>query len=108
MEKEELSDQEKSSDQKELSDQEKLINKRLAGAIREVIDNQIYDDSPPETGETLERLIEVGFTQDQAYDLMGRVVSIEVLELVVEGKDFDMPRYVEALEKLPSPFAKIP
>ena len=83
---------------------EKQISERLNKAIREVIDNQIYDNEPPETAECLERLVEEGFSQDEAYTLIGRVVSKELTAVFVDQRPFDQEKYVKALIDLPTPY----
>ena len=80
------------------------VNKRLAKAIDQVIDQQIAENEPPETAETLERLLEDGFSESQAMDLIGRVVSHYISEVILQKKIFDMKGYCEALEDLPDPY----
>ena len=82
------------------------INQRLQSAIEAVINQQIAENNPPQTIETIERLLSEGFSREEAYTLVGHLVSMEVAEELVGEKGLDMERYVDALEKLPAPFAK--
>ena len=41
-------------------------NPRLKAAFMEVVDNQIRDNDPPETRETLNRLISEGMSKEDA------------------------------------------
>lgn len=91
--------------------QEKLeikqeINKRLRNAINAVINQQIAENDPPETIETIERLQAEGYSKDEAYTLVGHLVSLEVAEELAGEQGINMDRFVEALERLPEPFAK--
>ncbi|MBU2514483.1 hypothetical protein KJ966_24415 [bacterium] len=91
------------ADKKEI---EQEINRRLQNAINAVINQQIAEKDPPETIETIERLEAEGFSRDEAYVLVGHLVSLEVAEQLAGEQGIDMNRYVAALEKLPEPFAK--
>lgn len=93
-----------SNEEEKDEEQEKLIKKRLNQAVREVIDKQIYDGSPPETQDAMERLLDEKFTQDQAYDLIGMVVSAEIFEVIREGRTYDGEKYATALDLLPKPY----
>ena len=84
----------------------KEIDRRLRNAINAVIDQQIAENNPPETIETLERLQAEGFTLEESYTLIGHLVSMEVAEELVGEKGMNLNRYVAALENLPAPFAK--
>ena len=100
-----MSSEQKSTEEQE---QEALIKQRLNKAVREVIDQQIYDGSPSETQDAMERLLEEGFTQDQAYDLIGMVVSAEIFEVIREGRPYNREKYASALDLLPKPYAEAP
>ncbi|MCP4298420.1 MAG: hypothetical protein GY786_22775 [Proteobacteria bacterium] len=82
------------------------INERLSRAIHAVIDQQIAENEPPETNQTLERLLEDGFTRSEAYILIGKAIGREVAEVIINGQNLNMPRFLDALEQLPAPFAK--
>jgi hypothetical protein len=43
----------------------------------DIIDNQVRDNTPPETRRTLERLVAAGHTLEDARRLIGCVVSTE-------------------------------
>lgn len=88
------------------SDVNKEIDRRLQKAIEAVINQQIAENDPPEVNETLERLQSEGFSEKEAYTLVGHVVSMEVAEGLIGESGIDMNRYIIALEKLPAPFAK--
>jgi len=76
-------------------------NEVLHGAIMEVANNQINDNNPPETRQTLDRLIGEGHTEEDAKQLIGCVVVAEIFEVMKQGRAFDEPKFVAALEALP-------
>jgi len=78
-------------------------NQRLKSAIIQVVDNQIEANDPPETNQTLARLIAEGFSESAAKELLGTVVLAEVFTVLSKGEAFDLDRYVVALNRLPQP-----
>lgn len=74
---------------------------RLNQAIIQVVDNQIAANDPPETNETLQRLVAEGFSLPAAKELIGNVVVAEVFDVLTAGEPFNLERYVAALDKLP-------
>lgn len=70
-------------------------------AIFEVLDNQLKAGNPPETRETLQRLLASGHSEKEARRLLGCVVAAEIFAVLHEGKEYDHGRYVDALRALP-------
>jgi len=77
------------------------VNWRLNAAILEIVDNQLRDGTPPETGETYERLIAEGYSSHAARDLIGCVVVSEIVEVLQRSEPYDEARFVAALRQLP-------
>jgi len=77
------------------------LDSRIKIAIVEVVDTQISINDPVETGLTLNRLINEGYTPADAKDLIGCVVLSEVFDVMKNGERFDLQRYVAALNRLP-------
>ena len=75
-------------------------NKRLNSAILEVVENQIRDGDPPETQQTYARLISAGYSDKEARDLIGCVVSSEIFDILKNQKPYDRNRFVAALKRL--------
>ena len=73
----------------------------LRQAIMEVVENQLRDNDPPETGETLNRLMREGHSKADAKRLIGAVVAVEVYSILKFREQFNQPRFVAALRKLP-------
>jgi hypothetical protein len=69
--------------------------------ILEIVENQIREGNPPETKATLERLLEAGIPMDNAMDMIGAVVVSEIFDVLKQGRNFDLERYIEMLNALP-------
>lgn len=76
-------------------------NPYLKAAILEVVNNQLEANEPPETKETLERLISDGFSKKKAMDMIGAVVSAHIYDILNEKHGFQKEKYVMDLKKLP-------
>ena len=75
---------------------------QLAGeAIVEAIENQLRDNDPPETKRTLERLMSMGESRENAIRYIGSVLSVEIFEALQNQSPYDERRYVENLKALP-------
>ena len=73
----------------------------VSAAIYEVVDNQLRDGEPPETKQTLERLLAEGHSRSEARRLIAAVVSSEIFEVLKHKRPYDQARYVAALARLP-------
>jgi len=69
--------------------------------IFEIIKNQIELNTPPETKQTLKRLVDVGFSDWDARILIGQCVAVELFNVLNLNLPFDNARYVSNLNKLP-------
>jgi hypothetical protein len=76
-------------------------NPLLKAAILEIVDNQLADGNPPETRQTLDRLMREGHTPEEARRLIASVVVSEIFEVMQRGKPYDEARFVAALARLP-------
>ncbi len=75
--------------------------KRRRRMILEIVENQIRDNDPPETRQTLRRLIKEGFSREGAVELIAAVVVNEIYNVLKQEKNFDRKRFVAALRQLP-------
>jgi hypothetical protein len=78
------------------------VNEHLRNAIFEVIDNQINANDPPEAALTLERLIQEGYSDFQAKQLIGQAVVIEAIDALKNRKPYNEQRYITNLRNLPN------
>ena len=74
---------------------------KLRAAIMEVVDNQLRDNTPPETRQTLARLIGQGYSTAEAKRLIAHVVVSEIFDILKQGQPYNQARYVAALHRLP-------
>ena len=81
---------------------EDYTNQRLKQAILEVVNNQLRKNDPPETKQTLERLLGQGFSEQEALKLIGYVVASEVFAVLKAERPYDKEKYVAALQALPA------
>ena len=76
-------------------------NPRLKAAFLEVVENQLRDDTPPETRKTLARLLADGISEEDARIFIAQAVAVEVWDTLRNKKPFDPLRYARNLEALP-------
>ncbi len=75
---------------------------QLAGeAIVEVIENQLADNNPPETRKTLDRLIKLGETRENAIRYIATALSVEVFGALKHQEPYNNERYIKNLKALP-------
>lgn len=75
-------------------------NLRLKSAILEVVENQIRDNNPPETRETLMKLIKRGVSREEAIRKIAVVVVEKIYEMMKNKEVFNRERFVDKLKKL--------
>ena len=76
-------------------------NKILHRQIMNIIDNQIRDEDPPETKQTLERLVEAGHSKTDAKKYIGQCIAVELFNVMNKQQPFDEKRYIKNLMNLP-------
>ena len=87
---------------------EKIVNAdseegQMAGeAMVEIIENQLAENNPPETRLTLDRLMGMGETRENAMRYIASVLSVEIFHMLKEQEMFDEARYVGNLKALPT------
>ena len=77
------------------------VNEHLRNTVFEVIDNQIKDNSPVETAITLKRLIDEGYSEFEAKQLIGQAIAVELFCIMKEKVPFNRVRYIKNLTNLP-------
>lgn len=75
-------------------------NPYLKATLLEVVDNQLQDNDPPETRETLNRLIASGYSEEEAKERIASVVLMHVYDAMHDLKKFDAEKYVRDLSEL--------
>jgi hypothetical protein len=79
----------------------KKHNPHLKAAFLETVENQLADNDPPETRETLDRLVKQGISEEDAKLYIAQAVCVEVFDVMKHQKEFDLDRYVKNLKRLP-------
>jgi len=74
---------------------------RVSRFILQVVEKQIREGAPPQTRETLARLVGEGYSEDEARQLIGAVVAAEMRAVVEEGRTFSEERFLALLRDLP-------
>lgn len=77
---------------------------RAGEAIVEIIENQLRGNTPPEVRQTLNRLMGMGETRENAIRYIARALSIELFHIFNNNAEFNESRYkanLNALPKLP-------
>jgi len=76
-------------------------NPALTKAILAVVDQQMRDNSPPETQRTFDRLVALGYAPEDARRLIGNVVAQEIFAVMQREETYNEQRYIMALRGLP-------
>ena len=76
------------------------FNPHLKAAILEVVENQIRNGDPPETRQTLQRLLAAGYSRKQAIEMIGSALVEEIWAILHDHKLFDQARFAALLEQL--------
>jgi hypothetical protein len=77
-------------------------NPQLQAAIIEVVENQLRNNDPPQTGQTFKRLIAAGHSEKEAKRLIACVVSAEIFDVLKKNEPFNLDRFIKGLNKLPA------
>ena len=74
---------------------------KLKGTILEAVNNQLKSGDPPETRQTLNRLIAEGISEKDAKIYIGQAIAIEIFNVMKQGETFNLGRYRKNLARLP-------
>ena len=75
-------------------------NPRLKALLLQVVDNQINDRTPPETKQTVERLVGLGYTELQAKEKIAAIILTTIGDAQITGGTFDEAKYIKELNDL--------
>jgi hypothetical protein len=73
----------------------------VKATLFEVIENQLRSNAPPEARETLDRLMSVGHTREEAMKLIGCALLSEIYDVLKSHASYDNARYVANLKRFP-------
>jgi hypothetical protein len=74
----------------------------VTNAMFDIVENQIRDNDPKETKATLMRLMDSGIERHEAIRLIASVVGNEIFHVLKFKEEFNEPRFVANLQKLPT------
>jgi hypothetical protein len=73
----------------------------LQGAFLEAVENQLQEHNPPETRQTLDRLVGKGISREEAIRLIGAVLAAETYDVLKTKQPYNQKRYIQRLSQLP-------
>ena len=74
---------------------------RVGEAIVEAVENQLKANDPPETKHTLDRLMALGESRENAMRYIACVLSVEIFDAFKNNKPYNEERYLRNLKALP-------
>lgn len=74
----------------------------LRAQLFEIIDNQLRDNDPPETKETVDRLLRDGYDAFLIRQMIAQCILVEVYDVINAGVPYNNERYVKHLQALPN------
>jgi hypothetical protein len=74
--------------------------KALKKSLLEIVEKQILENNPPETRETLDRLMKDGYTEHEAKIKIAMVVTKEMFVAITDKASINTERFIEGLNKL--------
>ncbi len=66
-----------------------------------VVNNQLRENEPTETRQTLERLQRLGYSEEAAKMMMAQCVGREITAVLQSGQLYNHERYIASLHQLP-------
>lgn len=76
-------------------------NPRLQRAYLDIVENQIKANDPPQTRETLDRLMAEGISESDAKLHIAGAICYETWDIMKNKKTFNLQRYLRNLKNLP-------
>lgn len=90
----------------ELSNEELLgdgTNPVVHVLVHQIVENQLISQTPPETPETLDQLVQQGLSRHEAVHRIGEILMEDLSGMVQSDRSFDNQRYVQSLRQLVRP-----
>lgn len=78
------------------------MNPKMRSKLLEIVENQLKEDNPPHTKETLIKLMELGKTEEESKILIAGILVEEMYDIMKNQVPFNESRYAEKLAKLTS------
>jgi hypothetical protein len=74
---------------------------RARAAFLAAIETQIRSNDPPETKQTLDRLMQAGFSREASMKYIACALIGELFGVLKNGSKYDHARYIANLKRLP-------
>ena len=74
---------------------------RAGEAVIEAVENQLAENNPPETKETLDRLMSEGQSKENAMRHIATALVIEIFGAIKNKEQYNEERYIKNLKALP-------
>lgn len=84
--------------------EENEVTEKIQQTLTRFIEKQIQLNDPPETKQAIQRLQDLGYSKEESFEFVARLVSEEVTTILSGENKFDMERYKKALNQLPKPY----
>ncbi len=78
------------------------MSPKMKSKLLEIVDNQLKENDPPYTKETLNKLMERGKTEEESKILIAGILVEEMYDIMKNQVPFNESRYAEKLAKLTS------
>ena len=77
-----------------------MTNIHLKHTILGIVETPLRENDPPETRQTLERLLAAGYPRPEAIEMIGTAVVAEIWNVMQRQEVYDAVRYLAALDRL--------
>lgn len=74
---------------------------RAREALLGVVERQLTEGAPKEVGGTLIRLCFLGYSRDEAIRLIAVALTLDMREMMQQGRAYEEKRYIAKLHALP-------
>ncbi|MBQ8076195.1 MAG: hypothetical protein IJ237_09455 [Oscillospiraceae bacterium] len=75
-------------------------NYRLKALVIKAVENQMKDNEPPITNQTVQRLIASGNTEEQAKNKIADILAVHIFYATSFGRPFHLDEYEKELNAL--------
>lgn len=73
----------------------------MGAAIIDAVENQLAENNPPATRETLDRLMAMGESRENALRYIANALMVELIDAAQNKNPYNEERYLKNLAKLP-------
>lgn len=78
----------------------------MQGVFIKAAEDQLKNNDPPETAETMERLLSEGISKRDALSMIAWCIANEMTAVIESDEPFDKDRFVKQLNTLPAAWGR--